>query len=65
MKTATAVQENAEDILTEAQMIEGCAFAPRCPYAKKECQEQKPKLQEVGSGRWSACHRIKCICLEL
>lgn len=45
----------------KGEMFEGCAFAPRCPYVKKECQEQKPKLQEVGCGHWSACHRIKSV----
>ena len=35
----------------------GCAFHPRCPYAQKPiCFEQVPSLQDVSSGRRSACH---------
>ena len=35
----------------------GCAFHPRCPYAQKPiCFEQVPPLQDVSSGRRSACH---------
>lgn len=33
----------------------GCPFAPRCPYAKKECQAQKPALRELEKGHMTAC----------
>jgi oligopeptide/dipeptide ABC transporter ATP-binding protein len=29
----------------------GCAFAPRCPYAKEECTAVAPQLREVGTGK--------------
>lgn len=36
-----------------------CRFASRCPYAKKECFEQQPELQEVRTGHFVACHYVK------
>lgn len=43
----------------QGELLAGCAFAPRCPYADKECREREPELQEVRGGHWSACRRIK------
>ncbi len=40
---------------TPTEVIPGCAFAPRCPQAKKICAEQEPALQEVESGHQVAC----------
>jgi oligopeptide transport system ATP-binding protein len=34
----------------------GCAFNPRCSYAKEMCCRETPPLVEVGSGHLSACH---------
>lgn len=34
----------------------GCAFNPRCSYAKEICCRETPPLVEVGSGHLSACH---------
>lgn len=36
--------------------IKGCVFADRCDYAKEICTNEKPLLQEVGAGHYSACH---------
>ena len=35
----------------------GCPFRTRCPYATKQCVEERPELREV-SGRLVACHEI-------
>lgn len=35
---------------------EGCAFAPRCHYADKQCFRQRPELEDV-EGHRIACHR--------
>ena len=35
----------------------GCPFRTRCPYAMKQCAEERPKLKEV-SGRLVACYRV-------
>jgi len=31
------------------EVLNGCKFAPRCPYATEKCHNQKPPLFEVGS----------------
>jgi peptide/nickel transport system ATP-binding protein len=37
------------------QPIVGCAFAPRCAYAKERCRVDYPPLEEKGRGHWAAC----------
>ncbi|HEY6596496.1 MAG TPA: ABC transporter ATP-binding protein [Asanoa sp.] len=39
-----------------ARIPSGCAFHPRCPYARQVCAEVTPAPQRVGGGRLSACH---------
>ncbi len=34
----------------------GCAFHPRCPYAKDRCRIETPALRDVGVGHLAACH---------
>jgi peptide/nickel transport system ATP-binding protein len=34
----------------------GCAFHPRCPHAMPRCKIERPLLQEVAAGHFSACH---------
>jgi peptide/nickel transport system ATP-binding protein len=34
----------------------GCHFHPRCPNAMAPCAYDPPRLAEVQSGRWVACH---------
>ena len=34
----------------------GCAFHPRCPYAKDRCTTEVPTLREVTPGHTAACH---------
>jgi oligopeptide transport system ATP-binding protein len=34
----------------------GCAFHPRCPYAKEICHTTIPELREIEPGHSSACH---------
>lgn len=41
---------------------QGCYFAPRCPYAKKRCLEEHPRL--LGKGRLLRCHRVEENCHE-
>jgi oligopeptide/dipeptide ABC transporter ATP-binding protein len=33
----------------------GCRFAPRCPTAKPECENQMPELIELEPNRWVRC----------
>jgi len=37
----------------------GCAFHPRCPYAKTICKRETPELQDLGDGHLVACHFAK------
>ena len=34
----------------------GCAFAPRCPFAMEKCERERPPLTGRGAGRLAACH---------
>lgn len=38
---------------------EGCAFAPRCPYASEECRKRQPKLAMQGGS-----HAVACLAYE-
>ncbi|MEO2175838.1 MAG: ABC transporter ATP-binding protein, partial [bacterium] len=38
-----------------ANLPPGCAFAPRCPYAKDQCLSEKPELEHVTEKHQSAC----------
>ncbi|MCA0051162.1 ABC transporter ATP-binding protein [Mesorhizobium sp. B283B1A] len=41
------------------QPIEGCSFAPRCPFAIDICREKTPVLDDVKPGHAAACWRAK------
>ncbi len=34
----------------------GCSFHPRCPKVQPNCKTDEPKMIEVKSGQWTACH---------
>jgi peptide/nickel transport system ATP-binding protein len=44
--------------------IEGCAFAPRCPYAVERCRIEPPPLRPIGEGHASACHFAEQVAAE-
>jgi oligopeptide/dipeptide ABC transporter ATP-binding protein len=37
----------------------GCKFHPRCPYADAICSTENPKLREISSGHFVACHFVE------
>jgi oligopeptide/dipeptide ABC transporter ATP-binding protein len=37
---------------------EGCNFCTRCPLADRRCTEEEPKIREVASGHFVACHKV-------
>jgi len=39
----------------QLHLTEGCAFAPRCPYAEDACFSEKPRLREAEAG-----HSVRC-----
>ncbi|MGH1427889.1 MAG: ABC transporter ATP-binding protein [Arenicella sp.] len=34
----------------------GCHFHPRCSFANQVCSEEAPKLKQIATNQWSACH---------
>lgn len=36
--------------------INGCSFAPRCPYADEKCRTAVPKCVDIGNGHTVECH---------
>ncbi|MFC3169687.1 dipeptide ABC transporter ATP-binding protein [Paracoccus fontiphilus] len=34
----------------------GCAFAPRCPSRREDCESRRPPLSAFAPQRWRACH---------
>lgn len=36
----------------------GCRFASRCIYAREECRQKEPVLEEVEPGHLAACHLL-------
>ena len=41
--------------LRQAELPEGCAFAPRCPYATGACRTRKPEMTGVGGTQMVRC----------
>lgn len=44
------------DVPTPINPPEGCPFGTRCPYAAELCKNQRPELEDVGNGHFTACH---------
>lgn len=42
-----------------SEPINGCAFAPRCPYATRRCREEAPVMREQPDGARVACHMLQ------
>ena len=47
------------EVPSPANPPSGCIFHPRCSYAKAECKENIPTLQEVHPGHFVSCHFAK------
>ena len=52
-KSLTPIHGNPPSLVN---LPEGCAFAPRCPYACEICHKEKPKKYQMSSGHYSLCH---------
>jgi oligopeptide/dipeptide ABC transporter ATP-binding protein len=44
------------ELPSQIDMVPGCTFHPRCPFAFERCRAEKPKLREIASGHLAACH---------
>ena len=42
---------------TPMTRVQGCRFAPRCPFAVAKCREEDPPLLAMGEGQEAACWR--------
>jgi oligopeptide/dipeptide ABC transporter ATP-binding protein len=39
-------------------VLQGCTFTPRCPYAQAQCEQHYPEEVSVGPGHRASCWRI-------
>lgn len=37
----------------------GCPFAPRCRFAVRQCESERPELRKTDGGSLAACHRLE------
>jgi peptide/nickel transport system ATP-binding protein len=42
---------------TPMSVMEGCRFAPRCPFADAQCRAAQPPLRELAAGHEAACFK--------
>ena len=54
-KRGTSLASIAGQVPAPSQVLPGCRFAPRCPYASPECDNGKPALKSVRDGHLVAC----------
>lgn len=47
----------AGDVPNPANPPAGCRFHTRCPNVEAQCKTTEPKLREISSGRYVACHK--------
>ena len=42
---------------TPMSVLEGCRFAPRCPFGDAQCRQAQPPLTDLGAGHEAACFK--------
>jgi oligopeptide/dipeptide ABC transporter ATP-binding protein len=53
--SSARLRENEEGRATGAIPVRGCAFAPRCAFARDRCRDEAPELRQIGPSA-SRCH---------
>ncbi len=48
-----------------ASTAQGCAFAPRCPWAEARCRDERPLLRSLSAGHAAACHRAEDVAAQV
>jgi peptide/nickel transport system ATP-binding protein len=43
---------------TPTSKMQGCRFAPRCPFADAHCRTAEPPLTDLGDGHQAACWKV-------
>jgi peptide/nickel transport system ATP-binding protein len=46
------------DIPSPLDLPKGCPFQNRCKYCKDICKQEKPKLKEISTNHYVACHLV-------
>ncbi len=46
------------DVPSPMNLPSGCSFRTRCRFATEKCAQECPKMREVGSGHFVACHNV-------
>ncbi|MFQ5895168.1 MAG: ABC transporter ATP-binding protein [Nitrospinota bacterium] len=44
------------DVPSPVNPPSGCYFHTRCPYKEERCVREEPRMREITSGHWAACH---------
>ena len=47
------------EITSPINVTKSCRFAPRCPYARPQCFNDEPQLQEVSKDHFVKCHFVR------
>ena len=60
--TAATVHYNLSgEVADPANLPTGCAFHPRCRYAKPQCSQNRPELRDLGENHTTACHLAEAL----
>jgi len=47
------------DVPSPIDLPPGCPFAARCPHADDRCEQENPRLIQLGEGHHVACHAVE------
>lgn len=53
------LRQNPMFFCCSINVTKSCRFAPRCVYAKPECFENEPQLEEIEKDHFVKCHFVR------